>query len=42
LQLANATNYGLAATVWTNNISKANQIALKVEWNCLGKLLVGS
>ncbi|MEI2711583.1 MAG: aldehyde dehydrogenase family protein [Chitinophagaceae bacterium] len=25
------TNYGLAATVWTNNISKANQIALKVE-----------
>lgn len=31
LQLANATNYGLAATVWTNNISKANQIALKVE-----------
>jgi aminomuconate-semialdehyde/2-hydroxymuconate-6-semialdehyde dehydrogenase len=31
LQLANASSYGLAATVWTNNISKANQIALKVE-----------
>jgi aminomuconate-semialdehyde/2-hydroxymuconate-6-semialdehyde dehydrogenase len=31
LQLANATNYGLAATIWTQDISKANRIAAKVE-----------
>ncbi len=31
LQLANATEYGLAATIWTQDISKANRIAGKVE-----------
>jgi aminomuconate-semialdehyde/2-hydroxymuconate-6-semialdehyde dehydrogenase len=31
LQLANATQYGLAATVWTQDISKANRVAAKVE-----------
>jgi len=31
LQLANATHYGLAATIWTQDISKANRIAAKVE-----------
>ena len=31
LQLANATNYGLAATIWTQDISKANRIAAKVD-----------
>lgn len=31
LQLANATDYGLAATVWTQDISKANQVAAKLE-----------
>ena len=31
LQLANATQYGLAATIWTQDISKANRIAAKVE-----------
>lgn len=31
LQLANATEYGLAATVWTQHISKANKIAAKIE-----------
>ncbi len=31
LQLANATNYGLTATIWTQDVSKANSIALKVE-----------
>ncbi len=31
LQLANATEYGLAATVWTQDISKANIIASKLE-----------
>lgn len=31
LQLANATDYGLAATVWTQDISKANLIASKIE-----------
>ena len=31
LQLANATEYGLAATIWTNDISKANRMAAKVE-----------
>ena len=31
LQLANATNYGLAATIWTQDISKANRVAAKVE-----------
>lgn len=31
LQLANATQYGLAATIWTQDISKANRLAAKVE-----------
>jgi aminomuconate-semialdehyde/2-hydroxymuconate-6-semialdehyde dehydrogenase len=31
LQLANATKYGLAATIWTQDISKANRMAAKVE-----------
>ncbi|MFM2047586.1 MAG: hypothetical protein RI955_132 [Bacteroidota bacterium] len=31
LQFANATEYGLAATIWTENISKAHRIAAKVE-----------
>ncbi len=31
LQLANATNYGLAATIWTQDISKANRVAAKTE-----------
>ena len=31
LALANATEYGLAASIWTNNISKANQLAAKVQ-----------
>jgi len=31
LKLANATNYGLAATIWTQDISKANRMAAKVE-----------
>lgn len=31
LDLANATQYGLAATIWTNDISKAHRVAAKVE-----------
>jgi aminomuconate-semialdehyde/2-hydroxymuconate-6-semialdehyde dehydrogenase len=31
LELANATTYGLAATIWTQDISKANRVAAKVE-----------
>jgi aminomuconate-semialdehyde/2-hydroxymuconate-6-semialdehyde dehydrogenase len=31
LTLANATQYGLAATIWTTNISRANRVAAKVE-----------
>jgi aminomuconate-semialdehyde/2-hydroxymuconate-6-semialdehyde dehydrogenase len=31
LQLANATSYGLASTVWTQDISKATIIASKIE-----------
>ncbi len=31
LQLANATQYGLAATIWTKDISRANRVAAKVE-----------
>ena len=29
--MANATNYGLAATIWTQDISKANRVAAKVQ-----------
>ncbi len=31
IKMANSTQYGLAATVWTENINKANSIALKLE-----------
>ncbi len=31
LQLANATDYGLAATIWTQDISKANIVAARIE-----------
>jgi len=31
LQLANACDYGLSATIWTQDISKANRVASKVE-----------
>ncbi len=31
LQLANATSYGLAATIWTQDITRANKMAAKVE-----------
>jgi len=31
LELANATSYGLACTIWTQDISKANIVAGKIE-----------
>lgn len=31
LQLANVTNYGLAASIWTQDISRANRMATKVQ-----------
>lgn len=31
LRLANATNYGLSATIWTSNISRAHRLAAGVE-----------
>jgi aminomuconate-semialdehyde/2-hydroxymuconate-6-semialdehyde dehydrogenase len=31
LELSNASHYGLAATIWTQDISKANMIAAKVQ-----------
>lgn len=31
LLLANASNYGLAATIWTQDISKAHQVSAKIE-----------
>ena len=31
IQLANSTDYGLAATIWTQDISTANRVAAKVE-----------
>jgi aminomuconate-semialdehyde/2-hydroxymuconate-6-semialdehyde dehydrogenase len=31
LRLANSSDYGLACTVWTNNINKANQIATRIQ-----------
>lgn len=31
LELANATDYGLAASIWTQDISKANQMAARLQ-----------
>jgi aminomuconate-semialdehyde/2-hydroxymuconate-6-semialdehyde dehydrogenase len=31
LTYANSTQYGLAATVWTQDITKANRVAAKLE-----------
>ena len=31
IKLANATEYGLAATIWTQDVSIANQVAASVE-----------
>ncbi len=31
LQLANATSYGLAATIWTQDVSRANRVAANVQ-----------
>ena len=31
LQLANATNYGLSATIWTQDISKASRVSAKLD-----------
>ena len=31
LTLANATQYGLAATIWTQDVSRANRVAAKLE-----------
>jgi len=31
LQLANSSNYGLSATIWTNNLNRAHRFAKKVQ-----------
>ena len=31
IEMANSTSYGLAASVWTQDISKANQLAIKLQ-----------
>ena len=31
LELANASDYGLAATIWSQDITKANRLAANVE-----------
>ena len=39
LEIANDTNYGLAASIWTNNLSLANRIVTKIN---AGRLWINS
>jgi aminomuconate-semialdehyde/2-hydroxymuconate-6-semialdehyde dehydrogenase len=31
IQMANSTEYGLSATIWTENLTRAHRVAAKVE-----------
>ena len=31
LEMANSTNYGLASTIWTENLTKAHRVAASIE-----------
>ena len=43
VSIANSTEYGLAATVWTNDLKRAHRVAAELETgNLLGKLLVAA
>ena len=41
IRLANSTPYGLAAAVWTENLSRAHRVAAQMDaWHLLGEFLV--
>ena len=39
IKMANSTEYGLSATIWTSNLNKANRISRLLESGIVGSIL---